>query len=100
RRRSSSPLFPYTTLFRSDGLAFASARGGIRLNLTPEIVYRALAARPFGREQTAQSWRDVDPSLPDLPILVYGPPSTSGTRDALKDRKSTRLNSSHVKNSY
>lgn len=68
-----------------DGLAFASARDGIRLNLTPEIVYRALAARPFGREQTAQTWRDVDPSLPDLPILVYGPPSTSGTRDALKE---------------
>ena len=68
-----------------DGLAFASAQGGIRMNLTPEIVYRALAARPFGQEQTAQTWRDVDPSLPTLPILVYGPPSTSGTRDALKE---------------
>ncbi|HEU4651625.1 MAG TPA: substrate-binding domain-containing protein [Croceibacterium sp.] len=68
-----------------DGLAFASARGGITMNLTPEIVYRALAAKPFGKEQTAQTWRDVDPSLPDLPILVYGPPSTSGTRDALKE---------------
>jgi phosphate transport system substrate-binding protein len=68
-----------------DGLAFASAQGGIRMNLTPEIVYRALAASPFGQEQTAQTWRDVDPSLPDLPILVYGPPSTSGTRDALKE---------------
>lgn len=68
-----------------DGLAFASARGGVTMNLTPEIVYRALAARPFGEEQTAQTWRDVDPSLPDLPIQVYGPPSTSGTRDALKE---------------
>jgi phosphate transport system substrate-binding protein len=68
-----------------DGLAFASAQGGIKMNLSPEIVYRALAARPYGEEQTAQTWRDVDPSLPDLPILVYGPPSTSGTRDALKE---------------
>jgi len=68
-----------------DGLAFASAKGGVTMNLTPEIVYRALAARPYGEEQTAQTWRDVDPSLPDLPILVYGPPSTSGTRDALKE---------------
>jgi phosphate transport system substrate-binding protein len=68
-----------------DGLAFASAKGGIRMNLTPEIVYRALAAHPFGEEQTAQTWRDVDPSLPNVPILVYGPPSTSGTRDALKE---------------
>lgn len=68
-----------------DGIAFASAQGGITMNLTPEIVYRALAARPFGQEQTAKTWRDVDPSLPNKPILVYGPPSTSGTRDALKE---------------
>ena len=68
-----------------DGIAFASARGGIDMNLTPEIVYRALAARPFGEEQTAKTWKDVDPSLPAKPILVYGPPSTSGTRDALKE---------------
>lgn len=68
-----------------DGIAFASAKGGIDMNLTPEIVYRALAARPFGEEQTAKTWHDVDPSLPDEPILVYGPPSTSGTRDALKE---------------
>jgi phosphate transport system substrate-binding protein len=68
-----------------DGLAFASAQGGIEMNLTPEIVYRALAARPFGEEQTAQTWRDVDPSLPDKPILVYGPPTTSGTRDSFEE---------------
>ena len=68
-----------------DGIAFASATGGITMNLTPEIVYRALAARPYGQEQTAKTWRDVDPSLPNQPILVYGPPSTSGTRDALKE---------------
>lgn len=68
-----------------DGIAFASAKGGIQMNLTPEIVYRAIAARPYGKEQTAKTWRDVDPSLPAEPILVYGPPSTSGTRDALKE---------------
>jgi phosphate transport system substrate-binding protein len=27
----------------------------------------------------------VNPALPADPILVYGPPSTSGTRDALKE---------------
>ncbi len=68
-----------------DGIAFASSQGGIQMNLTPKIVYEALAARPYGEEQTNQNWSDVDPSLPDLPILVYGPPSTSGTRDALKE---------------
>ena len=68
-----------------DGIAFASAKGGIDMKLTPDIVYRAIAAKPYGKEQTAQTWKDVDASLPDLPILVYGPPSTSGTRDALKE---------------
>ncbi len=68
-----------------DGIAFAADKGGIEMNLTPAIIYKALAAKPFGKEQTAKTWKDVDPSLPADPILVYGPPSTSGTRDALKE---------------
>ena len=68
-----------------DGIAFASAQGGITMSLTPKQVYEAIAASPYGGEQTNQTWSDVDPSLPDQPILVYGPPSTSGTRDALKE---------------
>jgi len=68
-----------------DGIAFASAQGGIELQLTPKIVYEAIAASPYGGEQTNETWSDVDASLPDLPILVYGPPATSGTRDALKE---------------
>jgi phosphate transport system substrate-binding protein len=68
-----------------DGIAFASAKGGIMLNLSPRTIYEALAARPYGKAQTAKTWKDVDPALPADPILVYGPPSTSGTRDALKE---------------
>lgn len=68
-----------------DGIAFGAARNGITMNLSPEIIYRALAASPYGKTQRAQLWSDVDPSLPKQPILVYGPPSTSGTRDALKE---------------
>jgi len=68
-----------------DGLAFASAKGGIMMNLSAETVYKALAATPYGKPQTSKTWQDVDPSLPADPILVYGPPSTSGTRDALKE---------------
>lgn len=68
-----------------DGIAFASAKGGIMLNLSPKTVYEALAAKPYGKPQTAKTWKDVDPALPADPIIVYGPPSTSGTRDALKE---------------
>lgn len=68
-----------------DGIAISAAQGGIDMDLTPEIMYRALAANPYGEAQTAENWNDVDPSLPDLPILVYGPPTTSGTRDAFNE---------------
>jgi len=68
-----------------DGVVMASAVGGIDLDLTPEQVYRALAANPYGEPQTATNWSDIDPSLPSLPILVYGPPTTSGTRDSFAE---------------
>ena len=68
-----------------DGLAIATATSGTALDLTVEDVYKALTAKPFGKEQTAKTWKDVNPALPALPILVYGPPSTSGTRDSLKE---------------
>lgn len=69
-----------------DGIAFISAlEEGIELDLSPDAIYAALAANPFGEEQTAQNWSDVDGALLNEPILVYGPPSTSGTRESLLD---------------
>jgi phosphate transport system substrate-binding protein len=66
-----------------DGLALIeSAQRPTGFNLNVRDIYAALAAEPFGRPQTARTWRDVNPSLPDVPILVYGPPPTSGTRDS------------------
>lgn len=66
-----------------DGIAFAEGKNGPGMKLTPTDVYKAIAANPFGKPNQAKSWKDVNPALPDMPILVYGPPSTSGTRDAL-----------------
>lgn len=68
-----------------DGVAFAEAQGGVGIALTAEDVYKALAKNPYGKPQTYKTWKDVNPSLPAEAILVYGPPSTSGTRDALKE---------------
>jgi phosphate transport system substrate-binding protein len=66
-----------------DGIAFGEARNGVGMTLTPLDVYKAIAANPFGKPNRYASWKQVNPALPDMPILVYGPPSTSGTRDAL-----------------
>jgi len=68
-----------------DGIAFAEAANGPGMELTPADIYKALAKTPFGKPQAAKTWKDVNPALSDEPILVYGPPSTSGTRDALKE---------------
>ena len=68
-----------------DGIAFAEARNGPKMQLTPAQLYRALAASPDGKPNTARVWRDIDPALPATPIQIYGPPATSGTRDALTE---------------
>ena len=68
-----------------DGIAFAESTKGDKIPLAALDVYKALAATPFGQPQTAKTWKDVNPALPATPIKVYGPPSTSGTRDALAE---------------
>jgi len=69
-----------------DGLALIeSAQRPTGFRLTARDVYAALAANPFGRAQTARTWRDVNPALPAVPIRVYGPPPTSGTRDSFAE---------------
>ena len=70
-----------------DGIVLANAKGAPDLDLTKEQIYRALAAElPDGRggwmKNPHKRWRDVSPDLPDMQILVSGPPPTSGTRDA------------------
>jgi phosphate transport system substrate-binding protein len=66
-----------------DGVAVATAHGTAIAGLTQRDLYLALAKTPFGKPNKAKTWKDVNGKLPALPIRVYGPPSTSGTRDAL-----------------
>ena len=66
-----------------DGVAVATARSTPISGITQRDLYMALAKSPFGKPNRAKTWNDVNARLPALPIRVYGPPSTSGTRDAL-----------------
>lgn len=70
-----------------DGIVFSNARGGLAMDITKRQIYLALAKDvPDGKggfmPNPYKRWSDIDPALPDEPILVYGPPPTSGTRDA------------------
>jgi phosphate transport system substrate-binding protein len=68
-----------------DGIALAESKAGAGMMLSPSDVYAALAANPYGKPQTARTWADVNPKLPAVAIRVYGPPPTSGTRDAFAE---------------
>src|SRR5690606_40370434 len=91
------PLFPYTTLFRSAGLELrlGPAFGNLRLrdpqqgvqNDPPEVVVPPVPVEvAAGEPEAAAAVRALD-----APHHVL---------DLTADRKSTRLNSSHVKISY
>ena len=66
-----------------DGISLATSKRTPLANLTTRDIYLALAKTPFGKPNRAKTWKDVNGKLPALPIRVYGPPPTSGTRDAL-----------------
>ena len=66
-----------------DGLALATARSSAFSGLTQREIYMAIAKSPFGKPNRAKTWKDVNAKLPAIPIRVYGPPPTSGTRDSL-----------------
>ena len=68
-----------------DGIAVAQSNEGPAITLTPQQIYEAIAANPYGKPNETKNWSDIDPSLPNVAISVYGPPSTSGTRDALTE---------------
>ena len=70
-----------------DGLSIAVSRESeFDWNLTLSEIYLALGAQvPVDGEwadNPYRSWSEIDPNLPNQPILAYGPPPTSGTRDA------------------
>lgn len=68
-----------------DGVAVATDRKTPLSAITQADLYAAIAKNPYGKPNKTKTWKDVNARLPALPIRVYGPPSTSGTRDALTE---------------
>src|SRR2546426_6254528 len=88
RRPPRSTLFPYTTLFRSHAAADHPADLGVGVGMVAVGVPRQ-HVEPAGRQAfLLQAGAD----------LVNG--DLAGGRLRRPDRKSTRLNSSHLVNSY
>tara|TARA_A100001011_G_scaffold216128_1_gene224043 strand:- start:241 stop:1278 length:1038 start_codon:yes stop_codon:yes gene_type:complete len=67
-----------------DGIVVANSKKGTLLEISKADLGKALTAKiPVdGKwvDNPYKKWSDINPSLPNLPIRVYGPPTTSGTR--------------------
>ena len=74
-----------------DGIVIANSKNAERMKISRKDLFLALAKDvPAGTSETLipnphKTWKDVNPSLPDIKIEVLGPPPTSGTRDAFAE---------------
>src|SRR5205085_9343668 len=94
RRPPGSTLFPYTTLFRSGAFQF------LEKPLTPEGVLTTLRAA-LELSRTLAENRRLHEALGHSDPLVGVSGAMQELRDQIaRDRKSTRLNSSHSQISY
>lgn len=73
-----------------DGIVLVSHPAAALRELGLDELWLALAERVPDPASAAgwvpnpyQTWREIDADLPATPIRVFGPPATSGTRDAL-----------------
>ncbi|MFV1849612.1 MAG: substrate-binding domain-containing protein [Porticoccaceae bacterium] len=70
-----------------DGIVLLGSRQAPSMEITARQLYLALARTiPINGASVPnpnEKWSDVDPTLPDIKIRVYGPPPTSGTRDLM-----------------
>jgi phosphate transport system substrate-binding protein len=73
-----------------DGIALANSKKAPQFEVTRKDIFLALAKQvpgPDGKliDNPHKTWKDVNPSLPNMKIEVLGPPPTSGTRDAFAE---------------
>ena len=72
-----------------DGIVVAQSKQDDAIDLSREQITLAVAAKvpQDGKlvDNPYTKWSDIDSSLPDREILIYGPPTSSGTRDAFEE---------------
>ena len=72
-----------------DGIAFAQASSNADMALTRKQLFLAVAEQvPVNGKLVPnpyKKWSDIDASLPNRDIIIYGPPTSSGTRDAFEE---------------
>lgn len=73
-----------------DGIVFAQSKVNGEVALTREQLFLALAEEVPSKDgklikNPYKTWNEIDAKLPNRKITVYGPPTTSGTRDSFDE---------------
>lgn len=73
-----------------DGIAFAQSKSNTPMNITAEQLALAVAAEVPDKngkliQNPYKKWSEINSSLPNREIIIYGPPKSSGTRDAFEE---------------
>ncbi len=72
-----------------DGIAFAQAKTNENVSFTRKHLLLAVAAKVPQNGKLVnnpyKTWNQIDASLPNREIIIYGPPTSSGTRDAFEE---------------
>ena len=74
-----------------DGIAFAQSKSNATFDISKENLALAVAKEVPSKDGKTlipnpyKKWSDIDASLPDREIIVYGTPKSSGTRDAFEE---------------
>jgi len=74
-----------------DGIAIAQNKKNVPLILTKKHLLLAVAEQVPAKDGSGliknqyKTWNQIDSSLPNRDIVIYGPPTSSGTRDAFED---------------
>jgi len=73
-----------------DGIAFAQSKSNKAFNISKKHLALAVAKEVPNKsgkliKNPYTNWSQIDKSLPNKDIIIYGPPKSSGTRDAFED---------------
>jgi len=79
----------HEVVFGYDGISICENTDNPGLNLTLQDLTLAVAAKVPQKGELVknpyQYWDQISPQLPHREILIYAPPTTSGTRDAFEE---------------
>lgn len=78
-------------MFGYDGIVIAQSNDNQPLQLTKRELLLAVARMVPNEDESGlienpyRKWNQINPDLPDREIVIYGPPLSSGTRDAFEE---------------